>query len=123
MRVNIEHREERLGLIRKRTFFFVDLNVTFSDEETQIIKERDLGPEIVLERGVPAHRDDGKWTPGMADIFNLRIRDLFTADSYSFYTPAEAKEYEEQLRIVLPELKAYIMENEAVEEKSSSFEL
>ncbi len=50
MRVSIEHTEKKTGLIRKKTHYCVTCKVNFSEEEKQIIKQRDLGETVVLER-------------------------------------------------------------------------
>lgn len=42
MRVTIEHREETAGVTGNRRNYFVDCDVTFSEEERAIIKARDL---------------------------------------------------------------------------------
>lgn len=124
MKIDIEHREETSGWINKKTYYVVDLRITFSEEEMQIVKQRKLENVVILERGVPANRDRSKFR-GMEDVFDLRIGKFARgeSDSYAFATPLEAKEYDAELREKLPELKSFIMENAEIEQKSDSFEL
>jgi hypothetical protein len=138
MRVNIEHKTETKGLLRKTTFHIVALAVDFSDEEKAIIKERKLEHDVVLERDVPANVDEEKHAErGLlakvvtaavkgrdANHFHLTIGKLLNGvDLYALATPLEAKEYEAELKERLTSLKGYIMGNAGIEEKTSSFEL
>ena len=138
MRVQIEHKTETKGLLRKTTFHIVALTVEFSDEEKAIVRERKLERTVILERDVPANVDEDKHAErGLlakvvtaavkgrdANHFHLTIGKLLNGvDQYALATPLEAKEYEAELAEVLAKLKAYIMENAGVEQKSSSFEL
>lgn len=138
MRVNIEHKTETKGLLRKTTFHIVALTVEFSDEEKAIVRERKLERVVILERDVPANVDEEKHAErGLlakvvtaavkgrdANHFHLTIGKLLNGvDQYALATPLEAKEYEAALKEKLPSLKGYIMENAGIEEKSSSFEL
>ncbi|MEP2085052.1 MULTISPECIES: hypothetical protein [Hyphomicrobiales] len=123
MRVNIEHGETQTGMFRKTTHYTVTVNVQFTEEEKHIIKQRKIGDAIVVERGVPSDRDARKFS-GIEHVFNLTIDRLLKGeDAYAFSTPLEAKEYEQLLKDSLLNLKNYIVENEGVENKSTSFEL
>lgn len=123
MRVSIEHEEEKHGLFRKTTYYTVSLTVDFSEEEKQVIKDSDLGDSLILERPPQANIKDS--TQGLEDIFHLRIKDLVKGkpDKHTWATPAEAKNYEADLKEVLPKLKEYIEQNSGIEEKSTTFEL
>ena len=124
MSVSIEHSESTTGLFAKKTFHVVTLSVEFSEEEKHIIAQRKLEKDLILERGVPADRNPREFD-GLEDVFNLRIGTLIRNrfDKYAFTSPLEAKQYEAKLRELMPDLKAYIMGNQGIEQKSASFEL
>lgn len=124
MQVNIEHSEFEKGLLKKTTYYKIDLTIQFSEEEKQIIKERDLAKTLtIMERDVPAHEKPSKYA-GIEDLCDLRLARLLNdTDSYVVATPLEAKQYDPALKEKLVALKEYIEENREVEEKSSSFEL
>lgn len=123
MKVDINHREETSGWLSKKTYYVVDLTVTFSEEELAIIKQRKLEGDIVIERGIPANQDPGKFK-NIEDVFNLSIGKLTRGtDSYAFSSPRDAKEYEAEIHDIMPKLKQHIMDNAEIEEKSTSFEL
>lgn len=138
MKVSIEHVEKTKGMMFKKTFYGVKLTVEFSEEEAQIIRDRKLKDVAIMERDVPVDVDADKFeSRGLAkkaytaatkgthgNHFHLTIGRLLAGpDVYHFATPIEAKEYEQELREVLPNLKAYVMENEGIEQKTDSFEL
>lgn len=138
MRVDIKHVEKKQGLVFKKTLHGVTISVTFSEEEKQIINDRKLQRDIVLDRPPPAdvdaekHANRGLATKILtaavkgadANHFGLTIGKLMNGpDTYFVETPLEAKAYEAELRDKLTELKSYIMANEGVEQKSDSFEL
>lgn len=124
MKVDINHSEKQTGLLRKTTHYVVKLIVTFSEEERQIIKDRNLKGETILERPVPSDRKPEQFN-GIEDVFNLRISTIMDGkpDEYALSTVAEAKEYDAALRDAMHDLKAFISANAEVENKSSSFEL
>lgn len=138
MKVDIGHIEKSQGLIFKKTLYGVALTVTFSEEEREIITSRRLEHDRILERGAPADVNAEKHarrgvarklatvaTGGRdALTFDLTVAKLLKGtDTYFFDTPLEAKEYTEQLRVILPRFKQYIVENAGIEEKRESFEL
>lgn len=58
MKVSIKNVEKTVGvLILKRTLYGVECTVTFTEEEKAIIKERNLGELVILERKPPADVD------------------------------------------------------------------
>ena len=123
MRVDIEHVEKKVGLLFKETLHGVQVHVVFSEEELQIIGDRNLFNDIVLERG--PSRDLRVRDNDTEEMFFLRIRDLTKGpDTYFVQTPAEAKEYEGEITDILPKLKAYIMENAEIapEERKKTLE-
>lgn len=141
MKVSIEHKEKTTGMLRKTTFHGVEVSVTFSEEERSIIEQRDLKYDVVLERGYSADISESK---AMAQENRGLGRKLLTAaisgvdantthltisklmkgpDLFYLSTPLDAKAYEDQLKDGLVTLKGYIVGNEGIEEKSTSFEL
>ena len=141
MQVNIAHKEKTVGVLRKTTFHGVEVSIQFSEEERAVIEGRDLKFDTVLERGHSADVSDSKVIKqenrGLgrallnaavngrdANTTNLTINKLMKGpDLFFLTTPLEAKEYEEQLKERLVVLKGYIVGNEGVAEKTSSFEL
>lgn len=138
MKIDIQHVEKSQGLIFRKTLHGVALTVQFNEEERQIIKQRRLQDDVILERDIPADVDPAKIEKrGMAAKlatvalkgrdalhYHLTINRLLSGtDTYFLSTPAEAKGYEADLREKLPLLKAYILDNAEIEQKSDSFEL
>ena len=139
MKVDINHVEKKQGLVFGKTLHGVALTVTFNEEEEQIIRQRKLEREMILDRGAPAdvnaekHANRGLAKKLMtaavkgidANHFALTIGKLLNGtDTYFFETPLEAKDYVAHLREeTLPLLKALIVENAEIEQKSDSFEL
>lgn len=141
MKVSIDHIEKTQGLLRKTTFHGVQVHVVFSEEERAVIEERDLKYDIVVERGHSADVSESKAqahdnrglgrklltaavSGADANVTDLTINKLMKGpDLYFLRTPLEAKEYEDILKNQLVKLKDYIIGNEGVEEKSTTFEL
>ena len=141
MKVSINHQEKTTGMLRKTTFHGVEVSVQFSEEERSVIEKRDLKYDIVLERGHSADVSDtkaeAKENRGLgrklltaavsgkdANWTDLTINKLMAGpDLFFLKTPLEAKEYEDALKGRLVQLKDYIVGNEGVQEKSTSFEL
>lgn len=148
MRVSIEHGEIREGIVRKTTYHTVSVLVEFTDEEKRIIEQRGLQRDVLLNRGVPANEDPSKYESsslsdklssgnylGLAvgigkamltkeDIRVLRISTLIKGrDTFVLRQPSDAKNYEEELKDALVKMKGYILDNEGIEQKSTSFEL
>lgn len=141
MKVNIEHKEKTTGVLRRTTLHGVEVRIGFSEEELGVIEARDLKYDVVLERGHSADVSDTKAMKqenrGLgrallnaavngkdANTTHLTINKMMKGpDLYFLSTPLEAKEYEAALKEKLVQLKGYIVENEGVEEKTSSFEL
>lgn len=141
MKVSIEHQEKSAGVLRRKTLHGVKVHVQFSQEELAVIESRNLKYTTIMDRGYSAdvsHRKavkqesrslgrmvvnaavngkDANWT-------DLTINKLMKGpDLFFLETPLEAKAYEDQLKNGLVTLKDYIVGNEGVEEKTSSFEL
>jgi hypothetical protein len=138
MKVDIKHVEKSQGLVFRKTLHGIALTVTFTEEEKQIVRQRGLERQTILERDPPADVDADKHanrglvkklaTAAISGIdanhFGLTIGKLMKGtDTYFVRTPLEAKQYEEDLRENLPVLKSFITENAGIEQKSDSFEL
>jgi hypothetical protein len=122
VKVNIEHVEEKQGFFKKTTYYGVKCDVTFSEEELQIIKAQELDNVVVLERERPAHINDDRLPP---EAWFLRIGSLVAKHKtpYMCASVKEAKVYEEELVEALGDLKQYIIDNAEIDEKKKSFEL
>jgi hypothetical protein len=127
MRVSIEHSEESMGLVFKKPLYAVTATIQFSEEELAIIKTRRLKEFVVLDRDwqatlqkkVEAHPD--YWATLAKP--HLKVGDLMRGrDTYTFFTPIEAKSYENKLTDALKQLKQFIAGNAATAE-SKTFEL
>ena len=138
MKVDIRHVEKSQGLIFRKTLYGVTVAVSFNEEEKQIIRQRGIEREIVLDRDAPADVDAKKHAErGLvrkiataavkgidANHFALTFGKLMNGpDTYFHRTLVDAKMYEEDLREALVVAKAYITESAGIEQKSDSFEL
>jgi hypothetical protein len=137
MKVKIEHVEKSTGLIRRTTHYGVSVHVEFNGEESAIIQQRGLEKDIVLERDYPsdvdAEKHEGKGLArklakaalaGADSLhFHLNVRKLRDGDTYFMSSPLEAKNYEAAVKEKLVELKAYILGNQGIEQKSDTFEI
>ena len=141
MKVTINHVQKTSGMIRKTTFHGVSVQVQFNAEELAVITERQLGHDIVLERGYPADMSDmaiekhanrglgrklltAAVSGKDANDFHLSVNKLIKGeDTYYLGTPMEAKAYEDELKDGLVKLKNWIVGNAAVETETASFEL
>ena len=108
MRVKIEHSEQSAGFLFKRPFVDVHLTVDFTHEEKQIIRQRRLEEQLLLNR-IPANakRDDDP------DWYGLRVKHLFERrpDRHRCANPSEAKEYRAELEAAMRALKLWIGDN------------
>ena len=125
MRVSIEHSERTTGFFSKKTLYDVMVKVEFSEEEQAIIKKRDLKDAIIVERKASAGREADVEKMGLHDAVHLKIWHLLNGkgNAHSFHTPQDAKAYEAKVKEAMPKLKSYIMDNETIENTSTSFEL
>ena len=126
MRVNIAHDTVSKGLIFKKTLYRVTLDCQLSQEELQIIKEADLDKTVIMERGIPADRNQSDAV--IKDVFHLTFYKLRKSppndpDRYCFKSPGEAKRYAEELQEQLKLAKEYLEDNKGIEETSTTLEL
>jgi hypothetical protein len=111
MRVAITHHTVRKGFLFKTTYYEVHLEVGFSHEEMQVIRQRNLaGTKLMDRRPATARVDDRD------EKFELRMLDLMraTPDRFLCATPSEAKIYEDHLLAALAQVKLWIGDNAEV---------
>ncbi len=107
MRVSIKHETIRKGWLFKTTYYAVDLQVHFSHEETQIIRQRKLEKSVLLERRPANAKVDDR-----DDKFTLSVADLQKGtDRFLAATPAHAKIYQDDLLAALSQLKDWVSLN------------
>lgn len=113
MQVEIDHNEKTVGFINKRNLYGVSVAVRFTEEQKAIIKLRRLEGVTVIKRD-----QDVKGNKHYKDLerdgfFNLTISKLYYgySDIHYFNTPSQAKQYEEEIRVGLNNLSAYIENN------------
>lgn len=117
MQITINHEESTTGILNKKTFYNVVLNINFSHEELAIIDKHKLHNSLLYTVPSPMGEDYSQ---------EVRIGLLVKRGKVSraFKTPLEAKDWEEELKTnILPQLKNYIMQNTQPAQKSQSFEL
>ena len=127
MRVTIEHKERKEGLLRRRTIYEVHLTVEFSPEEQAVLNRTDIGELLILKRALPL-LVRGKLDPDddrkLIRKFDLTPNSLMRGtDRYDFESPGEAKHYDQQLREQLIKLKQLIDANTTAPSGATTFEL
>jgi hypothetical protein len=115
MRVSVSHQSVRKGLIFKTTYYEVQLDVFFSHEEIQVIRERNLAKTKLMDRRPATARVDDR-----DEKFELRLQDLMHAKSDRFLcaTPSQAKIYEEELLAAMAQVKLWIGDNAEVSDRT-----
>ena len=108
MRASVQHSSVRKGLILKKTYYEVTLQVAFSHEEMQVIRERKLAKTKLMDRRPATARIDDR-----DELFALHLRDLMKPhpDRFVCATPSEAKIYEDHLMAALAQVKLWIGDN------------
>lgn len=107
MRVSISHSTVRRGFVLKSTYHVVELEVHFSHEERQVIRQRKLEQTVLLERR-PAHAKVDE----RDDKFTLLVGQLGKGpDRFLTANPGEAKAYQAQLLLALEQLKDWVTLN------------
>lgn len=111
VRVSITHHSVRRGFILKTTYYEVHLDVFFSHEEMQVIRQRNLAKTKLLDRRPANARVDDR-----DEQFELRLQDLMRArkDTFLCATPSAAKIYEDELLAALAQVKLWIGDNAEV---------
>lgn len=108
MRIDIRHEEVREGLVFKTTWHDVCVTVDFTHEERQIIQQRNLGSQVLLERApAGANIDDDP------DWYAFKVGHLLERkpDRHRTANPADAKLYESQLLDALQLMKDWLAIN------------
>lgn len=108
MRVSLKHATVKRGFILKKTYCEVACTVLFSHEEIQILRQRQLLQNRLLERRPATAQADDR-----DERFALCINHLINGktDRFLLANPSAAKIYEERLLIALQQLKLWINDN------------
>ncbi len=137
MKVEIKNVDKKQGMLSSKKFYGVTTTVTFSAEEEAIIKERNLGRMVLMDRDVPADVDPDKHANrGLvkklataaikgadANNFDLTADTLLRGpDTYFMFNEHERTNYHDEMKGALQQLKGLI-EQTAEPTKDSSFEL
>lgn len=113
MRVSISHETVSKGMLFKNTFYAVDLQVHFTHEETQIIRQRKLEQSVLLERRPATAKVDDR-----DDRFTLDVATIQKGkDRFLTASPAAAKLYQADLLAALEQLKVWLSLNAETGEK------
>jgi len=109
MKVNITRGEEKAGLVFKKTYYTVTLDVQLTEEEKKVIQLTNAGDNILCERPKRAGIKDN----APPHIWHLYVRTLVKGkpDKYEFENIAEANSYNDALVPSLKNLKAFIESN------------
>ena len=115
MRVALSHHVVRKGFILKTTYYEVHLDVTFSHEEVQIIRQRNLAKTKLMDRRPANARADDR-----DEKYELLLQDLMRprVDRFLCATPSDAKIYEDQILDALAQVKLWIGDNAEVAGRS-----
>lgn len=108
MRINLKHNTVRRGLILKKTFVKVTLTVLFSHEEIQILRQRGLLDQHLLDRRPATAKVDDR-----DEKFALHVRHIVNGkvDRFLLANPAAAKVYQNRVLDTLAQLKIFISDN------------
>lgn len=121
MKVDIKNRHERTGMLRKTDHYYVDVTVTFTEEEKQIIKQHKYHDQLLVQR---VNKQTEKEMPtslmGKAALIaktsafglndgHLRVHLLLKGtDSHSLPDPLSARQYQEEVVGALRHLKEHL---------------
>jgi len=108
MRVSISHNTIRKGFIFKTTYHEVQLDVAFTHEEKQIIRQRGLLKTKLVDRRPADAKNDAR-----DETFELRVEHLIDGrtDRFLCATPSKSKIYEEDLLAMLQQMKLWLDDN------------
>ncbi|WP_323771754.1 hypothetical protein [Antarctobacter sp.] len=108
MRVSISHNTIRKGFLFKTTYYEVTLSVALTHEEKQIIRQRNLQKTKLVDRRPATARNDDR-----DEKFELRVEHLMDGrvDRFLCATPSKAKIYEENLILMLQQMKHWLSDN------------
>lgn len=120
MKVDIRHEEVKKGLVFKKAYQQVTVQVQFTDEEKKIIKDNGGWnfSIISLNDGYKLVDKDGR-APHVVLVTHL----LDGPSKYCLLAKGEAKTYEALVVERLRELKVWLTNNGAIENKATSFDL
>lgn len=108
MRINLKHETVRKGLLFKTPYTQVSCTVLFSHEELQILRQRHLLKNKLMDRRPATAKVDDR-----DDKFELLVGDLTNGKTDHFLAahPSAGKLYEERLLDALRQLKDWIGDN------------
>lgn len=118
MKVSIEHSEEKRGLFKKKTVHRVTYHVEFNEKEMHVIDQNDMKKDTSsIVSGYRSLETGNDW--------DVTIKELCSKKPWGFVvaTPVEAKNFDDDLKAGLRNLKDYLEDNMEVESKSTTFEL
>lgn len=109
MKVDIQRGEEKQGLIFKKTYPTVTVQVVFSEEEKAVIKATKTENHVICERPKRAGIKDN----APSDVWALRVRHLLAGkpDKYEFESIVDANSYNDALVPSLKNLKSFLESN------------
>ena len=105
MRGEIKPRATTKGILRKRKYYIVRLEVLFTEEEKAIIKENNLEGDVIIERTRPGFR-------GREIDASMTFKSLMRGpDEFLAVNQIGAAEYIHQAKESLGSAKAYLVGN------------
>lgn len=123
MRVTIKNYDKTFGLFFRKTLFFVELTLEFTNEELTAVRKKKLGHVVLYQ----IDRDmDGRPEQNPKRIYNARLDDLIRGRwrLSTFDTKNAALKFESDLREkILPNLKAALTSGGPSAFGSETFEL
>lgn len=108
MRVSISHEIIRRGFVLKTTYYAVLLQVAFTHEEKQIIRQRNLLKTKLMGRRPATAKVDDRDTK-----FELRVEHLMDGqiDHFLCANPNASKLYEDALLDAMAQMKLWLADN------------
>lgn len=111
MRLSITHHTVRKGFLFQKTYYEVQLHLSLTHEEKQIIRQRNLHKtEMLQRRPANARFDDrdAQFTLVLNDVMNGQV------DAFLCANPSDAKIYEERLLSAFQQVKLWLDDNAEV---------
>lgn len=115
IRVSVSHHAVRRGFLLRKTYYEVQVQVSWSHEEMHVIRERSLGKTKLMDRRPANARIDDRDTK-----YELRLEHLLgaTPDRFLCATPSDAKIYEDEILAALSNVKLWIGDNAEVGDRT-----
>ncbi len=128
MRLTIDRKTERKGIIKKTETYVVDVTVEWTEEELAIVKQRKLEEMVLCD-----HPHSKAYAKLEDEIGPVPVRIMsFLPDkkkssvgnhAYKLDKPIDADNWEKKVTEHIKEMKDYIMANADAEEGSKTIEL